>query len=134
MTSVELVGFGQLAPVQIGVIRRDFADHEADPVDVGVTEQRVGVRLQRALRHRGAVPVMLEVLVYIRIVDHPAGCGDVALLDRQHGVVVERLAESLDQHGVRGQPCTSDAHARLSDEVLDVVRDAAEPLRLPESS
>ena len=75
----ELVGFGELAPVQIGVVGRDFAHHEADPVDVGVTEQGVGVCLQRPLGHGRAVPMMLEVFPHLAVVDDAAGRGDVAL-------------------------------------------------------
>ncbi len=41
----EFVRLGQLAPVQIGLLGRDLADHETDPVDIGVAEQRVGMRL-----------------------------------------------------------------------------------------
>ncbi len=45
----EFVGFGQLAPVQVCLVRRQLADDIAVSVDLGVAEQRVGVRLQRAL-------------------------------------------------------------------------------------
>ena len=61
----QFVGFGQLGPVEVGLVRRQFRDDVTDPVDLGVAEQRVGVRLQRALRHRRAVSVMLEVLVHL---------------------------------------------------------------------
>ena len=95
-----------------------------------MAEQRVGVGLQCPLRDGRAVAVMLEVVVHILVVDDAAGRGDIALLHRQHDVVVERLVESLDQHVVAGQARAADAESGSTHNVLDVVGDFAEPLRL----
>ena len=88
------------------------------------------MRLQRALGDRGAVALVLEVLVQLAVVDDAARRRHVALLHRQHDVVVERLRAALDEQVVRGQAGAADAEALAPDDVLDVVGDALLALRL----
>ena len=57
------------------------------------------------------------------VVDDAADGRDVALLHRQHDVVLERLVEALDQDVVRRQAGRADAEPGLPDDVLDVVED-----------
>src|ERR671920_835073 len=50
-------GLGEIRPVEILDIGRELGDDEADFVYLGVAEPGVGMRLQRPLRDRRAVPV-----------------------------------------------------------------------------
>ena len=65
----QLLGLGQLAPVEVGLIRRQLRDDEPRPVDLCVAQQGIGVGLQRALRHRGPVPVVFEVVADFLVVE-----------------------------------------------------------------
>src|SRR5215210_2453515 len=56
-----LLGLGKIGPVEVFDVGRELGDDEADPVHLGVAEPRVGVGLQRPLRDRRTVPVVLEV-------------------------------------------------------------------------
>src|SRR3954466_7695888 len=88
------------------------------------TQPRARVRRERALGDRRPVALVLEVLVQLAPVDHAARRGDVALLHRQHDVVVERLRPALDEQVVGGQAGAADPEAAAPDDVLDVVGDA----------
>ncbi len=81
---------------------RELGDDEPDPVYLGVAEPRVGVGLERPLRGRRAVAMVLEVAFDALVVNDPAGRRDVALLHRQHHVVLQRLGRSLHQDVVGG--------------------------------
>ena len=108
----------------------DLGDDVPDAVQLRVPEQRIGVRLERALAHDGAVSLVLEVATRPCRVDEPAERGDVRLLHRQDHVVVERLADALDQQVVRRQPGGADAEPGLADHVAQVVEEVAvRPLR-----
>jgi hypothetical protein len=54
-------GLVDVAPVQVGRVRRHLGDQLPDAVQLGVAQPRVGVRLQGALRLR-AVALVLEVV------------------------------------------------------------------------
>ena len=120
----DLIWFGDLVPGQIVLIGGVFADHEPGRASVhghaGPAQKTVGVRLQGALGERGPVPVVFESRVQVRLVDDPAGRRDVALLQGQDDVVVQRLGEALDQHVVGGQSGAADPETGLADDVEHV--------------
>ena len=122
---VDVVGLGEVAPVQVDLVGRDLGDDVPDPVDLGVPEQRVGVHLQRPLADHRAVPLVLEVGLDLGGVDEAAHGGHVGLLHREHHVVVERLGVALDQQVVRREAGAADAEAGLAGDVAQVVEQLA---------
>ena len=105
-------------PPSRGRARRARARRRRTPVppDVGVAQELRGVRLQRPPAHRRPVPLVLEVPGDLRVVDDPFRRGDVALLDREDDVVLQRLVVALQQHVVGGQPGAADAEAAGADQ------------------
>ncbi len=126
----DLRGLGQLRPVQVRLVRGELAHDEADPVQRRVAQQPVGVGLQRALGENRALPVVHEPLGDRGVGDHAGRRGHVALLHREHDVVVQRLVEPLDEHGVGGQTGAADAEPGPPGHVLDRVGDPPEALAL----
>src|ERR671920_2451900 len=125
-----LLGLGEIGPVEVLDVGRELGDDEADLIHLGVAEPRVGVSLQRPLRDRRTVPVVLEVALDALVVHDPAGCCDVALLHRKYHVVLQRLGRALHQDIVGGKPGRADAKALATDYVLHLVGQAPEALRL----
>ena len=116
------------SPVEVGLVRRVLGDDEpgrraAGAGQLGPAEEPVGVGLQGALADRRPVTVVLEEAGDAPGRRRPGWGGDVALLEREHHVVVERLGEALDQHVVRRQPGAADAEARPADDVEHVEGD-----------
>ena len=65
-----------------------------------------------------------------RVAHDAARRGDVALLHREHDVVLERLRAALDQQVVGGQAGAADPEPGAADDVLDLVGDAVLALDL----
>ncbi len=117
-----LVRLAHVVPVEVGLVGRDLLHHLAAAAQLAPAEPRVGVGLERPLRDRRPVARVLEVLGDALVLHHPARRRDVALLHRQHDVVLERLRAALHQQVVRRQPGAADPEARPADHVLDLVR------------
>ena len=77
---LDVVGLDQAGPVEVDLVGRHLGDDVADAVDLGVAEQRVGVHLERALAHHGAVALVVEVVLDLGGVDEPADRRHVGLL------------------------------------------------------
>ena len=88
------------------------------------------MRLQRALGHRRPVALVLEVVADRGVVHHAGGGRDVALLDREHDVILQRLRAALDQQAVRRQPGRADPESGPPDHILDRIRHAVLALDL----
>ena len=117
----DLGGLVELVPVEVHLVRRELGDDVPDSVDGREAQVGVGVRLQGALADDGALTLVLEVALHLLGVDEPAHRRHVRLLHGQHHVVVEGLAEALDEHVVRRQPGAADAEPRHPHDVADVV-------------
>ena len=120
-----LLGLGEVVPLEVDLVGRQLRDDEADAADLGPAEELRGVGLQRAPAHRRPVALVREGPVQLRVAHDAAGRGDVALLDRQDDVVLQRLVVPLEQHVVGRQPGAADAEPAGADDVLDVEGDVA---------